>query len=489
MFFIKNIKFSRKAVLGQIGSIMVLMAIVAFAFCVRMNTFWLPHWKGDQSHYITLAMKLDKLGFEHYSLRGVRLGSIDIDPGAKLQLVYPYLMDDVTKPGELIQAMKAVGIRYYDQQFFHKPPAFPYALMFSHRLFAHANQPYCVVLTNTGEFLSKGKIKAFFEGQFYAAIVPLFFSIGVVICAFFLGTVLFSRRIGLYAAFLMAINPISIMTAQKLWADDMLTFFTVLSLLLFIVAFKKRQNKIAQGVLLVLAGICCGVAILVKQSAGFALVVVFLFSVIAHEKKIWNIKALPRVIANKYVMLFFMAALLVSGFWFIKMYRVAGDPLWIPKNDDVLKTDASGWFRALERRPASWILYLVGGCSLSPLFVFAFGSLHLFFCNVFRALRKREYEYRFIFAWLVILVLYFFMVGIKTKEHRYMLPAYPFVAVLASYGLVRGTGILKKCGRFLGNRIVAEAIIILLLAASAWWSVPLGIQTGIKNQILLRVPF
>ena len=36
----------------------LLLAVLAFAFYLRMNTFWLSHWKGDQSHYICLALKL-----------------------------------------------------------------------------------------------------------------------------------------------------------------------------------------------------------------------------------------------------------------------------------------------------------------------------------------------------------------------------------------------------------------------------------------------
>ena len=469
--------------------IIMVFAIVAFAFFVRMNTFWLPHWKGDQSHYITLAMKLDALGFEHYSLRGVRVKEINLNEEGTIQLVYPYLMKDVENPGELIRAMRVVGIRYYDQKFFHKPPALAYALMFSHRLFAHAAQPYTAVVTNIGDFVYTLKPRVLLNGQFYAVIVPLFFSLALIAVTFFLGQHLFSSRVGLYAAFMMASNPVAIMTAHKVWADDMLAFFVTLSVLLFSLSFPKRKNRFSCYCLLVSASISCGIAVLVKQSAGFIVLVVFLFSIITEQRKIKNAGSVFRVISNKYFLLFLIGVLLVSGFWFIKIYHVSGNPLWIPEHDEVVKTDVSGWFKALEKRPSSWILYLAGTCMLCPLFVFALFSIQRFFKNVISSLKQRAYSYQYILLWLVVLVLYFFMVIIGTKEHRYMLPAYPFLAVLSACVIEDVRRWLARAGAVFGNVVVRECIVIMILAMSAWWSVPIGIQAGIKNQLLLRVPF
>ena len=54
----------------------LLVLIMVFAFLVRRNTFWLPHWQGDQSHYLGLAMKLDKFGLDYYNLRGIKLKNL-----------------------------------------------------------------------------------------------------------------------------------------------------------------------------------------------------------------------------------------------------------------------------------------------------------------------------------------------------------------------------------------------------------------------------
>ena len=39
------------------AAVLTLAAIVVFAFFARWNTLWLPHWIGDQSHYLALLAR------------------------------------------------------------------------------------------------------------------------------------------------------------------------------------------------------------------------------------------------------------------------------------------------------------------------------------------------------------------------------------------------------------------------------------------------
>ena len=101
----------------------ILTVILIGAVAARMNTFWLPHWMGDQCHYLSLAMKLERFGLEHYTLRGVDVDFINVDPEGKVRLVFPKPSRNIRKKGEMLRGMELAGITYYDIPFFHKPPA------------------------------------------------------------------------------------------------------------------------------------------------------------------------------------------------------------------------------------------------------------------------------------------------------------------------------------------------------------------------------
>lgn len=460
----------------------LLSAILLFAFFCRMNTFWLPHWMGDQCHYVSLAMKLDLFGFDHYSLRGVDVGFVDFDKEQRVRLVYPRPAKDITSKGQVLGGMEMAGITYYDQPFFHKPPAFPYALMLSHRWLAANKNIYTVVFTNIGEFLRKIRPRVFFEGQFYAAVVPLFFSLGLVLCAFFMGRLLFSDRVGLYAAFLMAIHPVSIMTAQKLWTDDMVAFFVSLSIIMCILSVKYRNDW-----LMLPSGISCGISILAKQTGGCLAVGILLFSIMTYVKHLSHLRSLKGLVFNKGIFLFLAGVLLVSGFWFLKIYNMFGHPFYLPAQQNLLTKDLTGWFKELVTRPKGPILYLVGIPYLCPLFLFSLLSIRKFVLECWNIISRKAYDHRFILLWIIVLVFYYYLKN--NREHRLMLPVYPVLGVLAGYSIDRFREYLGRLKGYLGNKWVGELIILALFLLCAMYSVPIGIKTGLDQMILLRIPF
>jgi len=139
-----------------------LLAVLLSAALIRANTFWLPHWSGDQSQYIALAVKLDKWGFDGYNLRGVRRLELTADKTGLFNFIYVIPTEDPQEKGDILRNLDMIGVHYYDQPFFHKPPGFPYALLLSHRLFAAPDQPYIVVLTNFSKVFSKIRPAIFF---------------------------------------------------------------------------------------------------------------------------------------------------------------------------------------------------------------------------------------------------------------------------------------------------------------------------------------
>ncbi|MFA6636814.1 MAG: phospholipid carrier-dependent glycosyltransferase [Candidatus Omnitrophota bacterium] len=495
--------------------VLLLAGVLVFALYLRRYTFWLPHWKGDQSHYITLAMKLDKLGFDQFNLRGVELRALTlsltpqgkfafrpgIDP-AGITFIDPFLSRDTESKGHLLESLAMTGITYYDQPFFHKPTGLPYALALSHRIFTQKNQPYVVSLANIGSDLRKLDLRvvfgimpapeemrvfysvlpAIFQAQFWAVIVPLLFSMGLIFLTFMLGKYLFSFRTGLYAAFMMAINPVAIMSSQKIWADDMLAFFMTLAVILLAVSFKRGWYWPAFA-----GGLSCGVGVLAKQSSGGLLFALYYFTAFMILAGLINAKKLSGVkeqypLAAKTV-LFTIGVFAVSGFWFWKIYSMFGNPLWLPERRIA---GAGGWSDFLSERVNPRIFFLFGAPYLCPLFIPLFLSIKRTLMEILNRIRGIKNGYFFIFFWMIILVFnYHFARG---SEHRRLLPVYPLIAVISGYYFDKFRSLDLRSNNFFRNRYVREVLIVIVFASAALWSVPRGIEPGLEDRVFIRKP-
>jgi len=116
-----------------------LFAFLLFAvvFCIaiwlRWNAFWMPHWIGDQSHYVALAVKLKTGGLENYNLREIELRTLKKPGDKEISLVYPK-HSAIGKEGDILKALKIIGQGYYDEPLHMRAPLFPYALLLSHRI-------------------------------------------------------------------------------------------------------------------------------------------------------------------------------------------------------------------------------------------------------------------------------------------------------------------------------------------------------------------
>ena len=467
--FIKNIEnvpasglfFKCKKVLIPLSIFILLVVHLA----LRYNTFWLSHFRGDQNHYTGLAMKLQELGFDDYNLRG-----IDMMPSDDKHQVYAVSLSK-DKEGSLMRSLKHSGAGYYDIPFFHKGPAFSIALMISHRIFSRSKD-YLLVQEHLGKQVFNTKPKYFFSSQFYAVIVPLFFSTILMLLTFYLGKMLFSYRIGFYAAFMMAVNPISILTSHKLWTDDMLSVFVTLSVILFFLAQKKDTLWLS-----FLSGISCGIAVLTKQNAGILFPGLIVYSILIKR-------------TFKHLITYGIGLTLVSAPWFCKIYSIYKDPLYMPVNKDILQTDTTGWFKRISSRPPPFKLFTIGIPYLSPPFILFYATLKDFipglrlWIPVERMSKERD---NIMLLWFWILTFFLFLVFYTGgDEHRRMLPAYPAIAVLSAYILNKLRIFIE---RLFNNNILPEIIIIVILIASAFWSAPMGIATVMENDAIITKPF
>jgi 4-amino-4-deoxy-L-arabinose transferase-like glycosyltransferase len=260
----------------------------------------------------------------------------------------------------------------------------------------------------------------------------------------------------------------------------MLTFFIVLAVLVFVIAIKKGIPLIA-----FFAGLSCGIATLAKQSGILLLPAIWIFMLFSNKKEICKIKNVFFAMFNSYF-LFFLAGFLAStGFWFYKVYLVYGTPFFRADTSSVYLEESTGWFEILRNRPHPFILFSIGILYLCPLFSLACLSIKNFIEEVKKIFSRLDFSYQFVILWLWILIFLIAIVAIGGKEHRYMMPAYPSLAILSAYYLDR----MRKWVETKKYKLSGEIIVIAILICTALWTVSIGLDIVMRDGALLLKPF
>ena len=458
----------------------LLILILFFSLYLRSSTFWISHWRGDQHMYLGLAMKLEKYGFDQYNIRGIDIVMMPVMKDNSILLLAPHPAKSGTR-GKMLNGLLDTGANYYDLPLFQNAPGFPFALMLSHKVFTIKNQLYATAHSDDNRKLANIKLGMIRRAQFFAVIVPLLFCLLTIIAIFALASYLFSSRIGLYAAFIYSINPINLITSQKVWADDMITFFITLTVLIFITAIRKKIPLIA-----LFAGLTCGIATMAKQSGILMVPAIWFILILLNRKNIRDIKSLLIVSLNGYFLLFSLGFLISTAFWFYKVYQVYGNPLFMVDTGNVVSTDKTGWFNKLASRPHPLVLFPIGIPYLSPILALAYLSIKNFVENIKKVNLENILNNGFIILWCWVLNFFILFIMLALiKEHRYMLPIYPALAILSAY-------YLDRIRKFVGNKIstlVGETLAIALLILTAFWSIPMGQNIILNGDALLLKPF
>ncbi len=124
---------------------------------------------------------------------------------------------------------------YFFAPLFKHPPVFTYLVAFSMKIF--------------GESLASASYVSLGLG---ALMIPLIYLIGATV---------FNRIVGLIAAILLWLDPVTIICSQKIWMDIPIAFFTLISALFFVLALKKDQD-----IFFILSGTASGLALNTKYS-------------------------------------------------------------------------------------------------------------------------------------------------------------------------------------------------------------------------------
>jgi len=470
----------------NIFKICLIVIILLYAFFLRSQSFWLPHWRGDQEHYLALAMKLDKFGMQEYNLRGVDVKTYFFDVTRDFEGLIAEAVP--AKPGDqgyILRELANHGTFHYDIPLYFIAPAFPYALYLSNRYFGRGM--YTVAHDNIGKNVRYFKPRQYYDAQFYAVIVPLFFSLGLILIMVFLGKELFSFRVGLYAAFIMCVNAVDLMASQRIWTDEMATFFVALSIL-FIACFINRGKNI----FILLSGISCGAATMTKQNTAMIVLPILLYMAFRdYARKDLNLISRVRTFLKQ--SLIFTAPFAIIIFpWFWRVFKTYGTFFYL--NPEATALEQTKWSAMVSVRPASFIFYTVGLVCLSPIFVLAYVPLKDFLISTYNRIKNRgqEHEDKFLLLlmWAGVFLVYFicFYAFGNRKEHRYILPAYPALALLSASVLTRIRSYVLK--RFGGNQLILSELTVLgILALYAGFGIWFGNGAVLADGALILFPF
>ena len=127
-------------------------------------------------------------------------------------------------------------------------------------------------------------LRIFGSSYSLAVAVPTMFGIGCIILLYHLGSVLYDKRTGLFAAAIFAVTPWHIVLSRSCLIDAQCLFFSLLYLLVGIYATKRNSAK-----LFLLSGVFFGVAFLTKAFAVFLLVPLAIYFLYAGQRNLWRI--------------------------------------------------------------------------------------------------------------------------------------------------------------------------------------------------------
>ncbi|MDD4202360.1 MAG: glycosyltransferase family 39 protein [Candidatus Omnitrophica bacterium] len=446
-----------------------LCLILMFSAFLRLPSFWIPHWGGDQTQYISLALKLKTTGLAGYNFYKIKFTEQALKNNDNLRSIETSLYPENVK-GDLIRDLKLSGFGYYDVPFFYKPPLFAYTLMLSNYIFSSLpenNKQVLAVMPNYTKnkaLMKNPSTKTVPEIQFWSAIIPFTFSLGLVLLTFLLGSYVFSDKVGLLSALILSTSAVDILCSQKIWPEETLAFFCLLSVYWFFVGLKRERN-----LYFLLSGISCALAILTKQTALILYIALLGCLVLKYINTKKNILIQPPF------WLFFIGVFSLSFFWFYKIYITYGNWLYHPIYNAPIDTSLR-WNAVLNKRPYGLVLFFIGTLFICPLINVCFLKIKTFFKDLWSFIVGRKIDPSSIFLWVIILC--FLIAFPYNKEHRRWLQIYPLLAILSASLLINS--------KFLNTH---KNLLYIIVSFSCIWSSYIGFETVQQLCNLILFPF
>ncbi len=244
-----------------------------------------------------------------------------------------------------------------------------------------------------------------------------------VLVTYFWANSLFSARVGLMAGIILATSFLYAGMARTAGTDMMLTFFTTAALACFTTGYLQRERganlrKRFSPTLLfyLLAAACMGFGTLTKYPIGFAVPLLAVggfilwtkdFRLIIEAKPWWLLLVFLVVVLPW----FMVASERVPDFWDVLYQETLGrytDPEGTPHHEPF-----SYYIPALAAF-APWVLYLPG----------------VFMSLIVR--KKHQISQAHVFVMIAAVLTFLFFSSVGSKREYYLLPLYPFLAILVA---------------------------------------------------------
>jgi hypothetical protein len=442
----------------------LLACALVVAALLRMASLALPHDRGDQVIWASVARNIAERGRAGYTLRGLDPSFAGIEGGAAVMS-----FTCVEGKGRVLESFVAGGEKYWDSPLLNQPPGFFAVLLASHMLLGTrgdgfpllARDPLAERTANVILDREEGpafrrrfaEIQKLPEGerepatraleqeafaaqtrwqrdlvasllrhpawsavraQLWATLPPLLADLATGAIVFLAAFSLGGRFAALLAAGLWACDPIAIFCADRVLSNTALTAACALALLLEGVALSRE--KASPGLALAI-GLACAVAISIKVSAVFLLPAIL-------------VGRFLRGRLDRDALIAVGLALLVAAPWWIVQWRVHGHPFgfaWRTQPDRLL---VSPWGRHVTSQgPLYYALTLARSPAVAFGVVAGFLLLRAPHSGPVPASRgEGARATALIFSVLVLLAAFSF----EEKEARHLLLAYPPLVVFAS---------------------------------------------------------
>ncbi|MFA5261099.1 MAG: glycosyltransferase family 39 protein [Candidatus Omnitrophota bacterium] len=207
----------------------VLLILVISGFYIRINNY-----------RKSATRTIDELVFYHL--------------GAQLKNHFPsYHTRDFARLLLEIRPHFAPLPKYFTQPLFKHPPLFPAFISLSLRILG--------------------------EHYYSAAFVAAFFGVLMILLTYWIGELVFDECVGLAAAFLVWLDPINIISSQKIWMDTTVGFFMLLAVFFFLRGMKYQDSFSYAGF-----GLASGCALLTKYTGILTLLSAGLYFALFNKK-------------------------------------------------------------------------------------------------------------------------------------------------------------------------------------------------------------
>src|SRR3989338_3705320 len=187
-----------------------------------------------------------------------------------------------------------------------------------------------------------------FLGAFFYSILPNIQILQIISAIFGIMTLplayltfkkMANEKVGLLAAFFLAIYPLHFRLSTTIMTDATSVFFTFLSLYAFVLWEKTRKNKYA----LLLAGVLG--LLLLSKFTGFVILGIFF---------LWKL-SIKRGQILKFIAVLAMGLLIASP-WYLRNYAYSGNPLYFNKGEPTEKSPTQVVIDALRTNPQQYFV-------------------------------------------------------------------------------------------------------------------------------------